>query len=427
VKTTLRTALFSALALIAVFMLAMSGVSTAVVAQNPTETPVPPTATPLPEGAASEEGTLSIWINAERAPILEAAAADFKAQYGIDVNITTMGFGDVRNNFVIAGPAGEGPDIILGAHDWIGQLYTGGLLAPIELPESTAANFDPLALGLFTYNGELVGIPYQVEAIAVYYNKDLVSEVPATWEETVALAQQLVAEGKAERGIAIPPDPYHTFPLISGYGGGVFARDADGAYDPSQVLLDNEGSIAGATELDRLVKEGVFADGFGYDQARSAFQEGKLAMWVTGPWELGNMRSSGVNYGVAAIPAMTQAAAPFIGGQGFMLSRYSKNAVLAQAFLTEFIATDDVQNALFTAAPAVSAWLPTRAANPDADLDAFAGSIANGQPMPTIPQMSAFWSTFGNAVTLIYQQKGAPADIMREAAEAARAEIAKSN
>ena len=33
----------------------------------------------------------------------------------------------------VAGPAGEGPDIIIGAHDWLGELVTNGLLAPIDL------------------------------------------------------------------------------------------------------------------------------------------------------------------------------------------------------------------------------------------------------------------------------------------------------
>jgi maltose-binding protein MalE len=45
--------------------------------------------------------------------------------------------------------------------------------------------------------------------------------------------------------------------------------------------------------------------------------------------------------------------------------------------------------------------------------------------MPAIPQMAAFWNTAGNAITLIYQQKGDPATIMKDAAKAAREEIAK--
>lgn len=387
------------------------------VAQDPT-----PTEEPLP----STEGVLTVWVNLERAPIIEAAGKAFEEKYGIPVRVQTMGFGDVRNNFNIAAPAGKGPDIIAGAHDWVGQLYGNGLLAPIELTPEVAEKFDAGALELFNYDGKLVGLPYQVEAIAMYYNKDLVTEVPETLDEAVALSEALVKDGKVEQGIAFPTDPYHTFPLFSMYGGGVFGRDAEGNYDPTNVLLDSEGTIAGAMKIDELVKAGVLRDGVDYGKQSDLFKAGKLAMWVTGPWELNNLRTAGVNFGVAKIPAGTQAAAPFIGGQGFMVNAFSKNLLLAQAFLTEFVASDEVQDALFDAAPGISAWLATRESKKDDDLSMFALSVADGQPMPTIPQMAAFWSTAGNAVTLIYQQKGDPAEIMKEAATAAREEIAKS-
>lgn len=415
-KNLLKTVTFVVLAAL---IAGMFGVASPSMAQDPTATPKP---------LGSEEGKLTIWVNAERAPILEAAAKDFSAKYGIEVRVTTMGFGDVRSNFELAGPAGEGPDVLLGAHDWIGSFYSNGLVAPIELGDELKAKFDPVALRAFTYNGELVGLPYQVEAIAMYYNTDLVPTAPATWDEAIAAAKALVTDGKAERGIAIPEnDAYHNFPMLTGFGGGVFGLDDKGSYDPNQVLLDSEGSIAGATEIDRLVKEGVFKAGVNYDVAKDLFLKGKLGMWITGPWELNNVINSGVKFGVARIPTMKQEASPFVGVQGFMVNKLSKNVLLAQSFLTEFVATDDVMTALFKAQFGIPAWLPIReAAFGEAPaLEGFAASVAVGQPMPAIPQMAAFWNTAGNALTLIYQQKGDPATIMQDAAKAAREEIAK--
>jgi maltose-binding protein MalE len=418
-KSNTSKSLFFLVAIALVMMAVQVGAPRSVSAQDPTATGEP-TATL----AASTEGTLTIWINLERAAVMEEAGARFEEEFGVPVRVQTMGFGDVRTNFNIAAPAGEGPDIIVGAHDWIGQLYSNGLLAPIELPEDVAANFDPQALGLFTYDGQLVGLPYAVEAVALYYNKDLVEEVPATFEEAVTLAQELVESGAAERGIAIPPDPYHTYPIISGFGGYVFGRDADGNYDPSDVGIDSEGALAGAAYLDQLVKDDVFNAAVGYDQARELFLNGQLAMWVTGPWELSNIRNSGVNFGVATIPTMVEEPRPFIGGQGFMVNAFSKNLDLAQAFLAEYVATEETQQGIYDAVPGISAFLPTREANPDPDLEAFAASVANGDPMPTIPQMAAFWNTVGNAVTQIYNQAAEPEAAFREAAEAAREEIA---
>jgi maltose-binding protein MalE len=398
-------------------------------------TAVPPTAEPTAEAAAgptatppalaSEEGSLTIWVNAERAPIMEAAGKEFTAKYNIPVRIQTMSFNDVRSNFEIAAPVGNGPDIIAGAHDWIGALYASGLLASIDLGDKVAS-FDPVGIKAFTYDGQLVGMPYQVEATAMYYNKDLLPTPPATWQEAKDAIKKLMDEGKIEQGIAfVGGDFYGHYPVITGFGGYAFGRDANGNYDPTQVGFDSEGTIKAATELDSMLKAGLLHDGITYDVAKDLFLKGKLAMWVNGPWEMDNIRKSGLNYGIAVIPKMEQAARPFVGVQGFMVNKYSKNLLLAQAFLTEFVASDDIMMKLYQAQFGIPAWIPIRSQINDADIQTFADSVGNGDPMPAIPEMGAVWSAANNAFSLLYQQKGAPADIMKEAANAIRGQIKK--
>jgi maltose-binding protein MalE len=406
-----------------VLIVSLMASSHASFAQNATATQTPTiTPTPLP----SVEGTLTIWVNTERAPIIEAAGKDFTAKYNVPVRIQTMGFGDVHTNFNIAAPAGNGPDIIAGAHDWIGELYNNGLLAPIDLGDKVK-NFDPVGIRAFTYDGKLVGMPYQVEAVALYYNKDLIPTPPATWDDAVAISKKLIADKKIDLGIAmVGGDTYGHYGLFTGYGGGIFGRDKDGNYDPKQVLLDNDGSVKGAQEMAALVKEGVAKDGVTYDVAKDLFLKGKLAMWVNGPWELDNIKKAGVKYGLAVIPKGSETARPFVGVQGFMVSKFSKNALVAQAFVTEFLATDDVMKKLYEAQFGVPAWLPTRKDVMNADIEAFSASIGNGDPMPAIPAMGSVWNILNNAVTLVYQQKVDPAQAMKDAAVALRDAIAKA-
>ncbi len=389
-------------------------------------------ATPEPTAAfvPSVEGTLTIWSDADRLEALESLGSAFTEQYGVPVRVQTMGFGDIRNNLQLGGPVGEGPDIIIGAHDWIGQLYTNGLIAPVELSEELRANFDPVALRAFTYDGQLVGLPYAVEGIGLYYNTDLIPELPATWAETIELAQQLVADGTVERGIAIPNgggDPYHHYPLFTGFGGYVFGVDEEGNYNPDDVGLDSEGGLAAVAELDRLVKADVLNPAVDYGVAESLFHEGDLAMWITGPWALNGMRESGVPYAVAPIPTMTQEPRPFVGSQGFMVNAFGLNQLLAQAFLTEFIATDQGMQLLYDAVPVIPAWTPLAETIDDADLANFSTAIANGDPLPAIPEMNAVWTAWGNAITLIYQQQADPAEAITEAATAIREQIAQAS
>ena len=40
----------------------------------------------------------------------------------------------IREQFILAAPTGDGPDIVVGAHDWIGELSTNGVLEPLDAP-----------------------------------------------------------------------------------------------------------------------------------------------------------------------------------------------------------------------------------------------------------------------------------------------------
>lgn len=413
----------SKILVVLVIALLALGSFTATFAQDPT---VAPTEVFVP----SSEGTLTIWADEGKIKVIEEIGAKFTEQFSIPVRVQLMQFGGIRDNLILGGPVGEGPDLIVGAHDWLGQLYGNGLVAPLELPEEVLANLDPVAVTAFTYDGKLVGLPYLTEAIALYYNTDVISEVPDTWQGLTDLAAQLVTDGKVERGLAIPGpgDPFHHYPLFTGFGGYVFGRDAEGNYNPEDVGLDSAGGLLAVEELDRLVKADVLNAAVDYGAAQALFQDGKLAMWITGPWALSDLRKGTAPFAVAPIPTMVEgiAPSPFVGSHGFMINSFSKNLLLAQAFLTDFIATDEAMKALYDAKPFIPAWLPLKDSIDDQDLINFGASVANGQPMPAIPQMSAVWTAWSNALTLIYQQSADPDAAITEAAEAVRAEIAKS-
>lgn len=388
-------------------------------AQDPTATPEP-SPTPLP----AEEGTLTIWADQNRVETLTALGDSFEAEFGIPVRIQQMGFGDIRNNFNIAAPAGEGPDIIIGAHDWIGQLYSNGLLAEIEMPEDLAAKFNPAALQAFTYDGKLVGLPYAVEAVAMYYNKDLVETAPTTWDEVVEVGQALVDEGTAEQAFGIPPDSYHHYPFFTSFGGYVFGRDEAGNYNPEDVGIDSEGQLAAGQKLAEYVEAGYVRDGVDYGRQQELFINGQMPFWFTGPWALNALREAEVNFGVAPIPTGTEAGRPFLGAQGFMVNAFSPNLQLALSLLTEYAATEETMIALYEVDPRPPAMTTALEQLDDADIIAFAEVAENADPMPAIPQMNSVWSAWDNARALIYSNQGEAEALYSEAATAIRELIA---
>ncbi|HWH37807.1 MAG TPA: maltose ABC transporter substrate-binding protein, partial [Candidatus Limnocylindrales bacterium] len=408
--------------------------------EAPTESPGEPTPDPTPSPPpGATEGTLVIWADEVRAPFFTQIGQDFAAAVGgIEVQVYQLGFGDIRDNLVLRGPAGEGPDIIIGAHDWLGQLATAGVVEPLDLGDK-AASVDPTALQAFTYDGTLYGLPIATEAIALYYNTDLVPEPPATWDEMLATAQALQDAGTVEQGYCLQQgDPYHSYPILSGNGGYIFGRDpATDAYDPSDVGLDSDGGIAYANQLSQMVQDGILRADIGYGDCLYMMtgvrpdwidpetpQRGGSAFWITGPWALPDFNSSGINYGVAPIPTINgNTPAPFIGVQGMMVSANAPNKLLAQTFLTEYMATDEAMQAVYEADPRPPAWTPTANAVTDENVQAFIASASNGHPMPAIPEMSSVWDAWTQAINQIFAQQGDAEQNIRNAADAIRASI----
>jgi arabinogalactan oligomer/maltooligosaccharide transport system substrate-binding protein len=375
--------------------------------------------------AADGEAALVIWADDTRTPVLTQLGAEFEAAYGLRVVVTEKAFSDIRDDFKVAAPTGEGPDIIIGAHDWLGELAENGLLAEIDLADK-ADLFLPAAVQAFVYDGVLYGMPYATENVAFVYNPELVPEPPTTWTEVKEISQEIVDSGAARQGYIIQEnDPYHFFPIMTAFGGYVFGLTEDG-YNAEDVGLDSEGTIAAAQWLDSMYKDGLLVPGsaINYDLMHAAFNAGEAAMMITGPWALPAIRESGIPYAITNLPDETQEAQPFLGVQGFMVSAFSDDILLAQTFLQEFVATEETMQAIFESDPRPSAFIPVRDAIADEDIAAFAEAGANGLAMPAIPEMSAVWTSWGNAQQLVSQQAEDPVAAFENAAEQVRTAIA---
>jgi len=133
---------------------------------------------------------------------------------------------------------------------------------------------------------------------------------------------------------------------------------------------------------------------------------------------------AGLNFAIAPIPAGPNGdpGRPFVGVQAFMINSFSENQAVAQAFLTEFVGSEDVQLALYDKGQRMPALLSAQEKVDDPYQAAMAEAAVVGQPMPAIPAMSAVWSAWGDAITLAMQDPEADAaDLAGQAAEAIRA------
>jgi len=349
-------------------------------------------------GADKAGGTLTVWVDAERVDALKGAADAYKEKTGVKVDIVGKNVDDVKDDFIQQVPTGKGPDVVMGAHDWLGELSTNGVVAPLELGDS-AGDYLDVALQAATYDGKVYMLPYAVENIAVLRNADIIPAAPADFDDMIAkgkaagLDQPFVVEQGAEG------NPYHLYPFQTAFGAPVFGTDAAAGYDATDLQLGSEGGTAFATWLGAQGEAGVFNTDIDGDIAKQQFLDGKAAFWLTGPWNVGTAVDAGIDVAIDPVPSPTdKAASPFAGVKGFFVSSESKNKVAANDFLVNYIGTEDVQLDLFKAGnilPALKAAADTAASDPI--IAGFQAVGADAVPMPAIPAMGSVWQFWGIA------------------------------
>ncbi|GAA1696097.1 extracellular solute-binding protein [Microcella alkalica] len=375
------------------------------------------------------EGSLTVWVDSDRAGVLEDVAAAFEDERGVSVELITKEFGAIRDDFITQAPTGNGPDIIVGAHDWLGKLVQNGVVAPLELGDA-AADFQQVAVTAMSYEGQTYGLPYSVENIALVRNVDIAPEAPATFDDLIAAGQAAVAEGAAEYPflVGLDPaaaDPYHLYPLQASFGAPVFEITADGTYDPTTLALGNEGGEAFAVKLREWGQAGILNTNISGDIAREEFVAGKSGYFLTGPWNIPAISEGGINYAIDPIPsAGGETATPFVGVQGFFISSESENQLAANEFLVNYIGTDEVQTALYEVGGRAPALLSAfEAAQSDADVAAFGAVGAEGVPMPNVPAMDVVWSDWGSTEVAIINGQGDPVELWRAMVESIQSKI----
>lgn len=367
--------------------------------------------------------TLVIWADAERAPILLELAADFEAQFNVKLEVQEIGFGDARDQLLVAGPVGEGPDILINPHDSVGTLVANGAIVPLELGD-LADSFYPSALNLFTYQNQLWALPYNLENVALIRNVDLVPEAPKTWQEVRALSEALVAEGLY--GLVIRTDsPYHSYPIFTAFGGYIFGFNEDGTYNPADIGLNTEGGLAAAQWISDMYAADLMPQNIGENEEFDLFSTGQAGLIIEGPWSSQRIKESaetgGFTYAIDPLPGAeggAEVGSPFAGGQGFFISAFSENQLLAETFLLDFVATIDVMQRLTQRLPAFVGVVVE-----DPNIEFFVQAGLTSQPMPAIPEMGSVWKGWGDALVLISQDAD-PVATMNNAVEQINAALA---
>lgn len=370
-------------------------------------------------------GELLIWMDNARADAMKRIAQKCEDDLGIKVSIETPQ--NITTDFPLAAEAGKGPDIVIWAHDKVGEWADGGLIAQVEVSPVYAKNFFAKAWQATSHEGLSWGYPIAMESVTLIYNKRLLKRPPPSQlSELVSINAQLKEKSPGVNAILWDYDSaYYSWGILASAGGYVFGKKSND-YDVRNVGVATTGAVAGLNEIVALIRAGILPPFITYSSVESLMGQGKVAMIISGPWAWSNLLAGGLDFGLASVPGVDgKPGRPFVGVSLAYVNRSSPNTNLAPYFIEHYLLTDEGLTAMNRAKPiGVPALvsLYQRLAQSDPRLRELDTALELGQIMPNIPEMGRFFSSMGTALQIATEGRASAQKALRDAAATIRGE-----
>ena len=221
-------------------------------------------------------------------------------------------------------------------------LVNAGLLEPLNKSDLASAGFLPGSLEASEYNGKIYGIPKSADTWVLFVNKDLFQKagvpIPTSWEDIVASVPKFKAINVAPittNGMDGWPLAILFHNLVERFSGD-FTMVTKAVSRQGGVKFTDAGFVQAAKYIQDLVKAGVFSSDMmtsDYDAGKNGFTQGRSAMYMMGPWEMGMETDTSLtqafrsNLDVIGIPVVA-------GGKGKVtdiMAWYGGNIVIASS------------------------------------------------------------------------------------------------
>ncbi|MCG8515433.1 MAG: extracellular solute-binding protein [Halanaerobiales bacterium] len=345
----------------------------------------------------------------------------YTEETGVKIEVIAIDQLSQGDKLALDGPAGKGADIVVWPHDRIGKAVLQGLLWPLPQDKLNLDGYTESALDALRYQGDLYGLPYAMESVAIIYNKDLLATIPPTFDQFLAEVLKLNKPEENQFGfMGDIGNLYHIFGFVAGYGGYVFKNTEQGL-DVDDIGLANQGAIRAANLIKTFRTSGLMPEGTTYDVFDGLFQEGRLAAQINGPWAFGNYQKAGLNYGIAPFPKLDNGEYPrtFIGVKAYYISAFSEHKEEALEFI-KWLTNQENSFRHYQE----TAIIPTRddvISMPEfqgnKDFMAFAVQAGRGIPMPNVPEMMQVWDPINDALSFILRGQITPEEALPMAVE----------
>ncbi|MBD2123318.1 ABC transporter substrate-binding protein [Trichocoleus sp. FACHB-262] len=277
----------------------------------------------------------------------------------IQVDSIYVGQPDEQMPKILAAVVGNSaPDMLWFAPMITGQLVELDAIRPLEQWLDQSPLREQIAPTLFEtmeLENHLWSIPFGTNNVGIFYRPSLfqaagITQLPQTWEELRQVAQTLTRDTDGDRridqhGMLLPLGKgewtvFNWLPFM--WSGGGELTDA-GEANPAAVNLANSGAIAALQLWRDLLDDGSAVLSLperGYEL--DGFLAGKVAMQLSGPWTLGQLQATGVDFGVIPIPTEARRATAS-GGENLFFFKSTPEREQAALTFAEYVLSEEFQ------------------------------------------------------------------------------------
>ena len=362
----------------------------------------------------------------------------------VDSQIGTVADGLLeKTTAALAG--GEYPDVVYQFGPNVANLARSpkalDLTEDVKDPSWNWDDFFPAAQDAVTVDGKVRAIPALIDSLAVVYNKKLFKQAGIeppkagwTWDDYRSIAQKLTDSSKGTFGTGWPgvgdeDTVWRIWPMIWSAGGDVLDSSGDKVgYDGESGQKSLEAIRAMAVD-----DKSVYIDKTaGSEKMYSVFNNNRMGMVPTGPWELPEIIDSKIDYGVVPMPTFGGDEVTISGPDTWMLFDNGKEKAAAAKEFVKWL-TQPEQDAVWDVK---AGSLPLRKStaeqpvwkdnvNSVEGLQTFVDVLENARVRPTIQNYPQVSEAMGKAIASVLLGQASTDEALKRAVDGGNAALAK--
>ncbi|MFD6210671.1 extracellular solute-binding protein [Peribacillus sp. NPDC060253] len=351
---------------------------------------------------------LIIWEEKGKAEALKPVIESFEKKYGIKVEYEELELAnEMYDRLRRDGPIGNGkaPDVVTFSHEKVGQIVKEGLIQEVKVNDDVLNAFSESSIRGEMYQDKVFGLPKSVNTSVFIYNKKLMAKAPETMNDLYEMAKKL-RKGKMYGYYAKWNDFHDAYGVMAGMGGYIF-RDKNGNLDPSDIGLNNESAIKGATYIQKWYQADLIPTG-DKSAIEKMFSQGNLASFLSD----GNSFSERTDIGIAPLPELSngQPMKTLLEIKGWHVTAFTKHPYWSTK-LVEYMTNDDHAMQRYEKTgeiPPNKSIKHNAAFNENENAQALSIQLQYAEPVPNIPEMNKVWGPMNSAMDEISTEKANP-------------------